>query len=462
LDEAAVNLRALGFALLLSMGATLVFGVVPAIALIRRSLTADLRAGDRGSSGASRLMHRLLVVSEVALAASLLIGSGLLIRTVARMTDVPVGVGNTTAAISSVQLSGATYAQWADVATTFGTILERLREQPGVRAAGGANFLPLEPGWRVPFWIEGRPAPANPNDTPQAQYHTVTEGYFEAIGAPLVSGRAFTARDTADAPGVVIVNETFANQHLAVEPSGRPVLLSGAAGIGPLGRNLLQPSQSQTVHAPRSRFEIVGVVADIRNTPLGQPVEPAVYFTARQFPFRAMFVAMDTTDVPTAVGALRNTLRAVAPGIPTTETSTWADRHRLRTAEPRLLMTVLVFFGALAALLASLGVYGLFSWTVALRKRELAIRLTLGAHPVGVGAMVLRQAALLVSAGLIVGWVVTQFAHNALSRVLFEVSPNDVRTLSLALGVLAMASIVAGLPPALRAMRVDPLDGLRD
>ena len=139
----------------------------------------------------------------------------------------------------------------------------------------------------------------------------------------------------------------------------------------------------------------------------------------------------------------------------------WSDRARLRTAEPRLLMTILVFFGVVAAGLAALGVYGLFSWTVALRRRELAIRLTLGARPAGIGRSVLEQGALLVGAGLVAGWVLVLLAQRALARVLFDVAPTDPASTTIAAAVLLAATLLACLPAAIRAMRVDPVEGLR-
>ena len=451
LAEVAVNLRVLVFAVALGVATTLVFGLVPGIALLRRSLTADLRSTERGATRASRGLYRTLVAAEAALAAALLIGSGLLVRTVDRMTDVPTGVGNGNVVMSSVQLSGSAYNDWAVVATTYGALLDHLRQQPGVRTAGASNFLPLEPGWRVPFSIEGQPPAARPEDQPQAQYHSVAEGYFESIGAKLVAGRLLNSRDTRETPGVVVVNETFARRYLP-ESSGHPVLQTHARGIGPLGRNLMPEG---------GRFEVVGVVADVRNVPIGQPVEPAVYFSARQFPFRAMFITIDARDVPTAVGALRNTLRAVAPGIPLTDANTWQQRFDRSRAEPRLLMTTLMVFAALAAVLAALGVYGLCSWTVALRRRELAIRLTLGARPVRLGGAVVGHAVLIGIVGVIAGWTLVQVAGASLTRVLYEVAPHDLATTAAAAVVLLIASIAACLPPALRAMRVNPTEGLR-
>ena len=231
LAEVALNLRVLGFALAIAVATTLIFGLMPALVVVRRSLSADLKAGERGSSRGSRFIYRALVTGEVALAAALLISSGLLVRTVSHMMDVPTGVGAPEVVTASVQLSGPAFndssqaSTWTGAATTYGQIIDRLGEQPGIDVAGGANFLPLEPGWRVPFVIEGEPPPP-PDDAPQVQYQTVMDGFFESIGATLVSGRFFTSRDDVDMPGALVVNETFARRFLADRDPLRTVLLS--------------------------------------------------------------------------------------------------------------------------------------------------------------------------------------------------------------------------------------------
>jgi len=221
------------------------------------------------------------------------------------------------------------------------------------------------------------------------------------------------------------------------------------------------PPGQQLPHLPPTRYEIVGVVRDVRNVPLGQTVEPALYFSTRQFPFREQFLAVRAADTGTALAAIRTGLKNAAPNVPMATAQTWGGRFSKRTAEPRLLMTILVFFGGLAGLLAALGVYGLFSWSVALRTRELAIRLTLGAKPASVGGLVVRQSAILVVIGLAIGLVVIRVAEGALTRVLYEVSPGDISSTMTASGLLLVAALVACLPPALRAMRVDPVEGLR-
>jgi ABC-type antimicrobial peptide transport system permease subunit len=174
-----------------------------------------------------------------------------------------------------------------------------------------------------------------------------------------------------------------------------------------------------------------------------------------------LFLTVRAADPAVALGAVRSALKAAAPTVPHGTVQTWGERFAKRTAEPRLLMTLLLVFGGLAALLAALGVYGLFSWAVALITRELAIRLTLGAPPASVGSLVLRQSAVLILTGLVLGVLLVRSGQRALSTVLYEIAPTDPSSTAIAATVLLGASLLACIPPALRAMRVDPAAGLR-
>ncbi len=472
LEEAAVDGRALGLGLLVIIATTIFFGLVPALVLLRSQIVNDLRTGERGSSRGARTIYSVLVAGEVALACALLASSGLLVRTVGQMMDTPTGIDADDVVVSSVQLSGRDYTDWRKTGRVHGAIIDNIRRQPGVVAAGGSNFLPFEVGWRGGFGIEGEPAPARPEDAPQVQYHSVSDGYFESLGAAMAQGRAFAATDEMDPAGVVMVNETVALRFFTDGRTVGRVITTTSGAIGPLGLNLVRirprpegtpppPPGAPPVHVPPTRFEVIGVVKDVRNAPFGQPVEPAIYFTTRQYTFREQFLTVRGSDRAAAVAAVRNALQQEAPNVPMGVARTWGERFAARTAEPRLLMTLLVFFGALAALLAALGVYGLFSWSVALRTRELAIRLTLGAKPAAVGALIVRQSAILVVAGQLVGIVIIRLAEGALARVVFGVTTSDVPALATASALLLLAALMACVPPALRAMRVDPVEGLR-
>jgi putative ABC transport system permease protein len=459
LDEASVSWPALGLALVIAVVTTVVLSVVPALLLLRGRMAINLKSGERGSSKGAGRLHSTLVAAEVALACALLVSSALLVRTVRGMMATPVGVQADGSVIATVQLTrnsaaaGGPRAMWQAIAETHARILENLRQQPGVVAAGATNFLPLEIGWRSPFTVVGQPVPADPNDLPQAQFHAVTEGYFEAMGATLVSGRAFTEFDGRENAPVVIVNESFARRYLPNSQAGQALRIP-VGGVGPLGTNLISQEA-------RSNVEVVGVVRDVRNVPFGQNVEPAYYLPIRQFPFSDVFVAVKSTDTAAGVAALRAAMRTAAPEVPVGAMRTWGERFGDRTSEPRLLMGVLLLFAVLAGLLSALGVYGLFSWSVALRTRELAIRLALGAKPASVGSLVLGRGALLAGAGLLAGFVIVQLARGALSTVLYQVSPGDASSTITAGALLLVAATIACVPPALRAMRVDPVKGLR-
>jgi putative ABC transport system permease protein len=461
LADAAVNGRVLSLALALLVGMTLVFGLVPSLVLVRKHVAGRLKAGERGSSRDSRRVYQGLVIAEVALACALLVSSALLIRTVGQITRVPLGVDGRTVILATVQLSAATSNPdaWQAVGTQHAALLDRLREQPGILSAGSTNFLPMEHGWRVPFQRADQAA-GRREDLPQAQDHSVSDGYFETMGARLLEGRLFTSHDTPDAEAVVIVNETLAKRHFPGQSAVGREILAGSFAVGPLGRNLMWTVRPDG-HRIQPRVRIVGVVADIQNAALGLPVEPAVYASSRQFPFGTMTIVMTARDHATAVQALRRVLKAVSPATPLGTVETWRERFNSRTAEPRLLMTTLTAFGTLAAFLAALGVYGLFSWSVALRQRELAIRLTLGAPPLSVGTTVIRHSVALVAAGLVTGLLLVRAARGALSTVLFGITPSDLTSIVVAGTLLFVAALVATLPPAWRAMRVDPVEGLR-
>jgi putative ABC transport system permease protein len=461
LANAAINGRVLALALGLVVAMTVVFGLVPALVLLRRQIGTDLRSGDRGSSRGVRRFYQGLVVAEVALACALLVSSVLLVRTVRRMMQVPLGVDGGSSVVASVQLTleSGDLAGFVKVGSLHSQILERLREQPGIVSAGSTNRLPIENGWRGPL---ARPdqITANSNDLPQAQHISVSEGYFETLGARLVEGRFFGDRDAPGAEAVVILNQTAARRYFGAESAIGRELRSWSSQMGPLGRNLTW-RELEGGHRAQPALRVVGVVADIQNVALGLPVEPAAYFPTRQFPFAAVTLAINARDTATAVAALKAALQQVSPQTPIGVVETWSDRLATRTAEPRLLMSTLSAFGALAAFLAALGVYGLFSWSVALRRRELAIRLTLGARPAVVASSVIGQSVTLVAVGLLAGFALVQGARHLLASVLFGVEPHDPVSTLVAGGFLLLAALIASVPPAWQAMRVDPVDGLR-
>ena len=461
LADATISWRVLALACGLMAAMTTAFGLVLAVLLVRKQIASNLRSGERGSSRGVQRVHQGLVVAEVALSCALLVSSALLVRTVDRMTHMSLGVDADEVTLASIQLAAASSAEaaWRTVGAHHSAILDRLREQPGVRSVGSANVLPLEHGWRGPI-VRADQANIRQQDAPQAQHHSVSEGYLETMGATLVDGRFFGSQDRVDTISVAILNKTAADRHFPGESAVGKEIRSWMFQVGPLGRNLMWQLLPEG-RAVQPRTRIVGVVADVQNVSLGLASEPAVFFPMRQFPFSAVTIAVSGLDTARAVGAVREAVRSVSPDTPIGAVETWGARFKARTSEPRLLMTMLSVFGAAAALLAAVGVYGLFSWSVATRQRELAIRLTLGARPIGVGAAILRHSATLVGIGLIAGWILVRTADAALVKVLFGVRPDDPTSMVVGATVLLVAALGASLPPAWRAMRVDPVEGLR-
>jgi putative ABC transport system permease protein len=373
-------------------------------------------------------LNRSLVVVEVALASTVLVASALLVRSVERMMTAPTGVVAEQVLTTNIQLSGVAYRDWKDVGQFYATLLERVRQQPGVAAAGAANFMPFEAGWRIPFGVEGRP-PARAGEELIAQHHSVSDGYFEAFRVKLLAGRHFPGDDAV----------------------GKRIL-SFAQQIGPLGRNLIG----------RVPFRIVGVIADIQQAPIGQPMEPAIYHTVRQFPFNAMSLALRGPDMAALTTAVRTAVRQTDPTLALGDVRTMEERHRNATAEPRLLMFVLSVFAVLTGVLAAVGVYGLLMWVVNERRRELAIRLALGARPTALARSVTLQGVTLVAIGAAIGLTASRAAGTLLRAVLFETGLSDPGAVAGSVVLLLAAALAACALPAWRAARVEPLEGLRE
>ncbi len=452
LSQATLDLRLLAFALGTAALTTLLFGMLPAIVSASTDASEALKDGTRTSTGVrGRRLSRALVVLEIALACAVLVASALLVRSVTRMMQAPTGIIPDGVVTATVQLSGASYQDWNAVEQFYTTLLASARQQPGVLSVGAANAIPLEIGWRIPFGVEGRP-PARTDEDAIAQHVTVSSGYFEALRARLLAGRFFADTDSTAAEPVVMVNETFAKR---VFPEGDVLgkrIMSLAQQVGPLGRNL----SGRAVP-----FRIVGIVADVHQAPLGQRGEPVLYHSQRQFPFRAMTLVARGQDTATVVQGLRAALRAQNPSLPLGTIKTMDERLAAATAAPRLLTAVLITFAVLTALLAAIGVYGLLAWMVSERRRELAIRLALGAQPGMLAWIVTVQGMSLAITGIVLGLAGAQLARGLLQQVLFETRTTDVFSMAAAAAVLTIAAATACLAPALRATRVAPMEGLR-
>jgi putative ABC transport system permease protein len=468
-DDVGISASVLGFALLCAAGTALVFGLAPALVLSSTRLSAALREQMRGSSagGAKQRMRSVLVAAQVALAVMLLAGAGLLIRSVAGMLHVDSGVRATQVVTANLELPAAQYPDWAGVAQFYAQLGDELGRQPGVSQAGASNFLPLEAGWRVSFQVPGQAT--TPAEMPMAQYHTVDEGWFEVLGVPVLAGRGFGVTDDADAPGVIIVNDALVRRHFPGENVvGRRVVIN-ANGIGPLGRRLVEPSKGSL------EVEIVGVIGDVRNasatsggiiastgSALQSDAEPAIYFDQKQFPFRNMHVFVRGPGQPSMLLAtMRESVHRLDPTLPLAKNETMEQVLAAPADPPRLVMSILVAFALLALVLAAVGIYGVLSYAVNARRREIGIRMALGARPAEVLGMVMRQGVWLGLAGGAIGIAGALLGGRLLSSLLFGVKATDPLTLGAVFAVAAAVAIVACAIPGRRASLLQPASTLR-
>jgi len=453
--EVGMHAPVLAFAAALALATTCLFGLAPALAATRESTQTSLRDHGRGLAGdrAARRNRSALVVAEVALAVALLCGAGLLVRTVSTLLRQQTGVMAPESAVAvDVQLPDARYQDWTRVTSFYAALLSAVRARAGVAAVGATNFLPLDAGWRMPFGIVGAPAD-DPQGERMTQHVTVDEGYFHALGVRLLSGRTFEPRDDADAPGVAVINEAMARRFWPNEsPIGKRLTLT-SRNIGPLGRRIL----------PGNEVEVVGVVADVKNTALTERPEPAAYFPARQFPFRKMNVVLRGAGGAAGLaGVVRDEVRRLDPSI-TLGSARSLDRVLAASVDPpRLVMLLMTTFAALALLLAAIGIYGILSYTVQHRRREFGVRLALGARPADVLRPVVGEALGLAAAGAALGAAAAVAGGRFLAGLLYGVRPADPITIVAVVALVMTVTLAAAALPGRRAARTDPGRTLRD
>ncbi|HUQ80606.1 MAG TPA: ABC transporter permease, partial [Gemmatimonadaceae bacterium] len=450
-DAIGVDLPVLAFATIVAAVTALAFGLVPAFIMSRAELQDALKDGSKGSVSQGRTMRSSLVIAEVALAVILLAGAGLLVRSVSRMLSVSTGVDAASVITVDMQLPDAAYREWERVDQFYATLTRTLATRPEIVAAGATTFLPLAPGWRIPYTVVGA-APVTAGDEPTAQFHSADAGYFAAVRAPMLRGRAFDTHDVATTTPVVIVNETLARRLWPNEdPVGKRINTT-LRNIGPLARRLV----------PGTEHEVVGVVRDIRNTSLRDEPEPALYFAPGQFPARKMaLVVRGRVDRAQLTAIIREEVRRLDPSLPLGDVMTM-DRVLASVVDPpRFVMMLMTAFAVLALTLAAVGIYGMLSYGVSHRRREFGIRLALGARPSGVVSLIVREGLTLVAVGCAIGIAGTYAAGRSLAGFLFEIKPWDPVTLGGVLVVVLAVATLACLIPGRRASSEDPAGALR-
>ncbi len=446
-SEVGIDGRVLVFSLLASLAASVVFGVGPAFAAGRANLSAALREGSAGAgeSGKRRRLRSLLIAGETAFSFVLLVGAALLIRSFLRLQEVPLGFRPDGVLTAGMSLPRAQYAKPEQWRGFYGSLVERLRSEPGVESAAAALPLPLAgAGLNFAFSIEGRANEGEGANDKTANYTAATPDYFRVMGVPLAAGRTFDDRDAPGAPQICVVSSAFARRYFP--------------GEEPIGKRLVFGFQT-----PVAR-EIVGVVGDVKRDGLAMPSQPEMYVPFAQEPWWAAYAVVRTAsggDPARLSSALRADVRALDPTLPIENVAPMRSFIDDSVAQPRFRTTLLGLFGASALLLAVLGIYGVISYSVGRRTREVGIRLALGAAPADVLRMVLFEGLALVGVGLALGLAGAFLATRALSSLLFEVSRLDAGSWIGVAALLLLAGLAASWLPARRATRVDPVSALR-
>jgi putative ABC transport system permease protein len=440
LNNFGLDGRVLAFTFLLSLVTGLLFGTLPAWALAGQDTNEVLKTGGRTGAGVKRRLRVGLVISEIALASLLLVGAGLTWRSFHSLLQAEPGVNTTGVLTTMVTLPSARYRGDEKLLATFGEIEQRFASIAGVHAVGATNALPLAGmDGRRGVAIEGRES--DPDVPTRAHPRSVTPGYFAAMGIRLKAGRPFTDADRADAPLVVIVNETMARRYWPdASPVGRRVALGGTTDWR----------------------EVVGVVRDVRHWGLDRPVNPELYLPLPQMMWRGLTFALATTADPESLApAVREELRAIDPDLPLSNVRTM-EQVAARSVDSRAAaMRLLAIFGILALVLAAAGIYGVMTHLVALRSNEIGVRMTLGARPADVMRMIIREGALQAAAGVAVGLAAGVLLMNSFRSALYEISPADPITLGSVGLILFATALAACYVPARRAMSVDPAIALR-
>ena len=453
----AVDWRVMLFTFALAIGTGLLFGVLPALQSSRTNVTDALKeGGGRGGSGGGQGRTRAaLVVTEVALALTLLIGSALLIRSAVALGRVDPGFNANNVLTMRMSLTGPRFQTSADVDAFVRQGVERLRAVPGVTVASTTCCVPLEDGLGLPFVISGRALADSPFHG-GGQWVTIGADYFDVFQIPVTQGRTFTDRDDGLAPAVVIINEAMAKQYW---PDKSPV-----------GERLVIGRGIAKEFATEREREIVGVVGNTRDGGLNRQPGPAMYVPSAQLPDAVSALSLRmapigwmvrTAGAPSSMSAAVQAALREVTGLPVSNVRSMAQVVSVSTSRQRFNMWLMSIFGASALVLAAIGIYGLMAYTVEQRTRELGIRLALGATPRAILMLIVRHGLVVtlsgVAAGLAGAFVLTRFMQS----LLFGVSAADPLTFGGIAAALTVVALAASYLPARRAARIDPVISLR-
>jgi putative ABC transport system permease protein len=436
--------RLFGFTAGLAVLTCLLFGLMPAIRATRANPGTLMKASGRGLTEARERfgLRRILVVAQVALSLVLLVGALLFVRSLHELLTLDAGFQESGVLITEVDFSTLKYPpeRWTEMRRE---ILRRIRLLPGVEQAAGASVVPISGDrWNDRFQFVG----ANPAGKFLSNFSAVSPSYFRMLRTPLLGGRDFDDHDTATAPKVAIVNESFIKQ-----------VLNGANPIGKRMRIETGPTEPETI------YEIVGVTKDAKYVRLSDPFSPTVFTVFEQAkPIAGTIILSRSPAAPASqIAAITREMAAISPAMPLNFATLHSEIADSLLRE-RLMATLSGFFGFLAALLASIGLYGVMAYIVARRRGEIGIRMALGADRKNVLNLIGTECGKLLLAGLALGIVFALAASQAIAKLLYGLSPKDPLTIGMSALLLALVALPASLIPAIRASRLDPLEALRE
>ena len=444
--DLSMDARVLGFTAGVAIVTGVVFGLLPALRATRVSLASVMKGGEtRPGEGRSHFRSgRWVVAVQVALSLVLLVGTGLFVRTFRNLLTLNPGFDRTKVLLVSMDVHNAGIPAGARV-SFYSQVLERLKSLPGVASASQTAFTPISGmEWNQNIELEGYEPPAG--EMPLVWFNWVTPDYFATLRTPLVAGRTFDGRDTATSPRVAIVNQTLARRFF---PNRDP--------LGEYFRT------SASDPASTQRLQIVGIVKDSKYISLREGYLPFAYVPLPQAPFipeDSSFEIRTAANPTSMIGLVRDAIGSENKAA-SLRFVTLAQQVENSLVPERLLATLSGFFGGLALLLTGIGLYGVMAYLVTRRTHEIGIRMALGAQQGSILRLVFRDSAVLLAAGIAVGMGVAFWITRFVRHLLFGLTPSDVETLALAVGVLVAVSLVATYLPAHRATKVDPMVALR-
>ena len=451
MDEIGIDYRVLVFALAVSVLTSLLFGIIPALRTSKPDLQEGLKEGTQGLWGlGGRGIFKVVVVSEVALAVVLLTGAGLLVKSFRQLRAVSPGFDPENVVTMQIALPPAKYREEPQITTFFEQLVERVRTLPGVKYAGVTQSLPLGSGdtFFMALDVPGRTDPQQREGRPFVAYFQVSPDYFPAIGASLLDGRFFTDEDSKPGPPTTIINEKVASFYFPNEsPIGKSIRAGSPDGWGP-------------------EMTIIGVVADIRFEELARSPAMQIYTLHSKglgigVSNTMILAARTSSDPATLIAPIREQVWSLDKDQPVAKVATMEKVVSDSLARRRFIMILLGAFAAMALTLASLGIYGVISYFVVQRGREIGIRMALGAERRSVLMMVMKQGMALVLSGIAIGLAGAYLLTRLIASLLFGVTTRDPMTFIVTPLIIAAVALLAISIPALKATKVDPLRALR-